>query len=85
MKTKKEIINELENLKKYTGEAVESFTSVLLKTRAESFHIKFLIDKIIKTHPEIISIEDYDEAEEESLKLLEIWKNGIEYLKRETH
>lgn len=94
MKTKKEIINELENLKKYTADGFgmaaasmqqQQFQLSLLMgaTHQERslYHLKLLIEKIIKTHPEIISNEDYAEAGEEATNE---WKKQIEYLRRET-
>lgn len=82
MKTKKEIINELENLKKYTVDGFGMTVSIVEKQKFQLYHLKLLIEKIIKTHPEIISNEDYAEAEEAATNE---WKKQIEDFKRETH
>lgn len=82
MKTKKEIIHELEDLKKYTISGISESAKYLLQTQIQVYHLKFIIDKIIKTHPEIISTEDSDKAEADAIKF---WNDEIQKLNEEAH
>lgn len=82
MKTKKEIITELENLKKWTAEGLGMAAASMQEQQFQLYHLKLLIEKIIKTHPEIISNEDFAEAQEAATSE---WKKQIEYLKTQTN